>query len=103
MERRWHHRCEIDIPATLAVNGKHFRTHCRIRNFSAGGLFLETVAPLERHQFVRVHIHPHSVSPRIIDGMVIHVADGGVGIEAETRFWSQALNWGDGERAGCNL
>ncbi|RKT45410.1 PilZ domain-containing protein [Thiocapsa rosea] len=97
MERRWHHRTEIDIPATLAVNGKHLPAPCRIRNFSAGGLFLETAQTtqtLARHQFVQVHIHPHGVSPRIIEGMIIRVDDAGVGIEADTRFWSQALNWG---------
>jgi hypothetical protein len=94
MERRWHHRTKIDVPATLAINGKHRPGPCRIRNFSAGGLFLETAVTLERNQFVEVLIHPHGVSPRVIDGMVIHVGDGGAGIEAETRFWSQALNWG---------
>ena len=78
MERRWHHRTEIDIPATLAVNGKHLPTPCRIRNFSACGLFLETAATLARHQFVQVHIHPHGVSPRVIDGMIIRVAEKGV-------------------------
>ncbi|MFB1487842.1 MULTISPECIES: PilZ domain-containing protein [unclassified Thiocapsa] len=94
MERRWHHRTESDIPATLAMSGKHGPAPCRIRNFSAGGLFIETAETLARNQFIQVHIHPHGVSPQIIDGMVVHVEEGGVGIEAGTRFWSQALNWG---------
>jgi hypothetical protein len=94
MERRWHHRAEIDIPATLAVNGEHRPAPCRIRNLSAGGLFIETALTLTRNQFIRVHIHQDGVWPLVIDGMVIHVADGGVGVEAETRFWSQALGPG---------
>jgi hypothetical protein len=94
MERRWHHRSETDIPATLLLGSEPGPVPCRIKNVSSSGLFVETAAHLVRNQFVQIRIQPQGAAARFIDGMVVHLKDGGVGIETENRSWSHALDRG---------
>ncbi len=94
MERRWHARSEIDVFATIHVNSKPRIMPCRIRNFSANGLFVETPDPVNPDQFVEVRVHPDGMDEQVIKGMVVHRRDGGVGIETESRFWARSLGWG---------
>jgi hypothetical protein len=86
MERRWYHRSETDLTAKLFVSGDPRPIPCRIKNFGAGGLFVETSFPLAPHQFVQVHIDRDGASPHVTRGMVVHCTSGGAGIDAEIRF-----------------
>ncbi len=94
MERRWHARSEIDVFATLYVKNDPRPMPCRITNFSASGLFAEVPRILKPNQFVEVRVHPESMPERIIEGMIVHRRDAGIGIETASRFWAQALGWG---------
>jgi len=89
MERRWHRRYEVDVAAEISFNGSSMPQPCRILNYSMGGLFVETAAPLHRHQFVSIWIPQSDGGVKIVRGMVIHLTDNGAGIEAEQRFWAR--------------
>jgi len=93
MERRWHRRYEVDVPAGISFNGSPIPQPCRIRNYSMGGLFVETQAPLYRHQFVSIWVPQLEGGVKRVRGMVIHLTDGGAGIEAEERFWARGCDF----------
>lgn len=92
MESRWHPRFEVDQPATIMTNGANRPRPAVIKNYSMGGLFLETPIDLARHQFLLINI-PHNGGSTLLRGMVIHTPGTGVGVEVENRFWPRLLGW----------
>ena len=93
MERRWHKRHKVYVAASISFNGSSIPQPCRIRNYSMGGLFVETQALLHRHQFVTIWIPQLDGGMKLVRGMVIHLTDGGAGIEAEERFWARGCHF----------
>ncbi len=93
MERRWHKRYKVNVAASIAFNGCPLPQPCRIRNYSMGGLFVVTQAPLRRHQFVTIWIPQLDGGMKLVRGMVIHLTNGGAGIEAEERFWARGCDF----------
>ena len=49
MESRWHPRFEVDQPATIMTKSANRPRPAVIKNYSMGGLFLETPVDLARH------------------------------------------------------
>jgi len=89
MERRWHQRYDVDVIAGISFNGAPIPQPIRIRNYSMGGLFIQTRASLHRHQFVSISIPQLDGGVKLVRGMVIYLTDDGAGIEAEQRFWAR--------------
>ena len=94
MERRWHQRIEVDVPAVLILNGCPTHQPCRILDYSMGRLFIETWVIKCRHQFVMIHIRRWDGSIKAVRGMAIHLTEDGAGLEAEERFWARDCNLG---------
>lgn len=95
LEHRWHPRFSVDIPAVLFSQG--LRHPCRIRNFSSSGFYVETSAMLLKHQFIELQVDEKNGEHRTIRGMVVHIQAGGVGIEADQRFWPLMQGWNESE------
>ena len=93
MERRWHKRHKVNVAAGISFNSSPIPQPCRIRNYSMGGLFVETQAPLYRHQFVMLWIPELDGGVKLVRGMVIHLTGDGAGIEAEEHFWARGCDF----------